>query len=376
MINKILYRNGNKGISIEIINKFEKDTKVKFPDDYKSFLVKYNGGEIDGEYFVMVNGDDKYLKENTNIHMEILYGLGNEIYKYNSIEYYRNAFDDYLPVRFFPIGGDGAGNYFCISLCENNTFGNIFYCFHDIPKDESLSNWVEGDIDKTGCNDMNGVYKLADSFTEFVNKLEPIPKENRDQIIKCAENIPFWKVAYFEIMSVERVWNLYKNIVKGRYVNMANECREIIDTAWESASKQISIDQKYVKICTGNILEHYDEDFAELSNKVMEEIGTLVIESNRRTNKYVSNFTHYNFSIICDYLIAIYNFGANGTVSNKEFQFVDNHELIKQEIERNSLIMEKLKFLETNEEIFKWCKENSGVSIADGFVDYDISHLF
>ena len=84
--------------------------------------------------------------------------------------------NEYYPTRFLPIGEDDGGNSYCLSLKKDDTYGSIYFVEHSAYHDEDGVHWVEGNIDKTGCDDMNGVYFIAKSFTEFIDMV----KEDED----------------------------------------------------------------------------------------------------------------------------------------------------------------------------------------------------
>ena len=160
------------------IEKFEQKYSIKFPDDYKIFLINNRGKIPTKECGYRIQGDDIYIaKDGIIVLMAFMYNIGKDIPKEDTIEWQRECSDAYIPTRFFPIADNSGGDMFCINLQENDDYGSIYFVVHDAYHEDEDVYWVKGDIDKTGCNDMNGVYKLADSFTEFVGKLEPIPEE-------------------------------------------------------------------------------------------------------------------------------------------------------------------------------------------------------
>lgn len=124
------YGNG----SIDSVSEFESRLGITLDEEYRYFLVKYNGGDTPNTH-VGIRGCSTDLR--------YLYGINTE----ESIE------DKLLlPIcenkRYLPIGADSFGNYFAIGLSDDNK-GVIFFCNHE-------SGYA--------------LKKIADSFKLFLSK--------------------------------------------------------------------------------------------------------------------------------------------------------------------------------------------------------------
>ncbi len=125
---------------------FEKDNQILIPQDYRDFLLKHNGGEPNKKVI------------NKNYVVEWLYGFHNGpdwSTIYHAIDTYQNR----VPSWYFPIAKDPYGNLFLMSLFEEN-YGLIAFWDHE--------NECDGNADQYFDN----MAIIAESFTEFINKLE------------------------------------------------------------------------------------------------------------------------------------------------------------------------------------------------------------
>jgi len=117
------------------------------PNDYRQFLLTYNGG-VPIQFSVV---DVEGLKGTpTDVH--VLFGIKRSI---ESDELFWNVevFSERLRGKhLLPIGCDSGGCLFCLSLAENN-FGTILYFDWDFEN-------LQGNI-----------YPVAHDFTSFLNKL-------------------------------------------------------------------------------------------------------------------------------------------------------------------------------------------------------------
>ncbi|MBN2256593.1 MAG: SMI1/KNR4 family protein [Anaerolineaceae bacterium] len=135
------------------LNNFERSLNITLPNDYKDFLLKYNGGQPKPSCFWIKQNQDGSGILN-------FYGLhdGN---KYLSISTYKGKEPYGIPDSMIPIGEDGIGNYICISI-SNDCYGVIYFLDHDIhPYNDH--------------NSLKGITKIADNFTSFINSLIDIP---------------------------------------------------------------------------------------------------------------------------------------------------------------------------------------------------------
>ena len=106
------YGNG----STELVSEFESRHGIELDEEYRSFLVKYNGGDTPNTH-VGIRGCSTDLR--------YLYGINTE-----------EGIEDHLQIpvwenkQYLPIGTDSFGNYFVIELSDENK-GKIYFCDHE-----------------------------------------------------------------------------------------------------------------------------------------------------------------------------------------------------------------------------------------------------
>lgn len=106
------------------IKDLEEMYKITFPEQYKQFLLKYNGGKTPETEF-RINGVSSDIQG--------FYGLGNisEYYNFNSIMKHEKM-EEWLVNKMFPIAFNVFGDYILISVGEENT-GKVYFYYHDRP---------------------------------------------------------------------------------------------------------------------------------------------------------------------------------------------------------------------------------------------------
>ena len=106
------YGNG----SIEQVEEFEKKYEIILNEEYRKFLVKYNGGETPNTLF-------KQGKKSETV--RYLYGINVEQSIEKNMKYY-----DWKEKESIPIGIDNFGNFYVIGISINNN-GIIYFCDHE-----------------------------------------------------------------------------------------------------------------------------------------------------------------------------------------------------------------------------------------------------
>lgn len=137
--------------TIEKIQYFESRMGLKFPSDYFEFLKKNNGGFPQKKVFLIneTQGEDS---------LSVFFGI-DLTNNYISINYLYENYEDRFPKGVIPIGEDPGGNYICINLNEES-YGKIYFYDHEVENE-----------DENGKLTWNNLYLIADSFTEFLEKL-------------------------------------------------------------------------------------------------------------------------------------------------------------------------------------------------------------
>jgi hypothetical protein len=130
----------------EAIKEFEKLIKFSLPQDYQQFLMEYNGGSALGIFHVNTLHEDIFL--------HVLFGLmRNEELDLKS--WFLEYKDDLMPYTVI-VGGDmGAG---LIVLLNSPQKQGVYYWDHSYYFNKSSDN--------------RNIYKIANSFQEFIYNLK------------------------------------------------------------------------------------------------------------------------------------------------------------------------------------------------------------
>ncbi|WP_017814251.1 SMI1/KNR4 family protein [Paenibacillus shenyangensis] len=134
-----------------MLEQLEHNLHVRFSNDYREFLLKYNGGTPIVHYCTF-NVDE--LKE--VIPLKAMYGIGL-VERYN-LEY-RNSFRNDIPRGYFIIGETAEGGK--LLLGKDQEKQGVYYWSHLYQDDP--------DSEK-------GLYKLADRFDSFMNMWKKLTK--------------------------------------------------------------------------------------------------------------------------------------------------------------------------------------------------------
>jgi hypothetical protein len=153
MTTKIINTNAIEKPSEDLLLNFETQVGVNLPEDYRKFLLNYNGGRPIPDFFWIEDQKDGSC-------VYEFYGLYSEIGPYSINYYYGN--DLYgIPSSMIPIADDGTGNNICMGVYSDN-LGEIFFLDHELHPFHD-------------ANSMIGISKIADSFTDFLRNLETSP---------------------------------------------------------------------------------------------------------------------------------------------------------------------------------------------------------
>lgn len=136
-------------LSMQEIIRLEKEMQLKFPEDYKQFLVNKNGGVPAENYLSMVipsNGEE--------IVLGALLGI-NENNNFD-LESWHKEYGDELMESSLIIGTEYGSGLFVL-ICEGDQEGVYF--------------WDNGQ-ELEGSSDEEDVYKLATSFGTFISGLK------------------------------------------------------------------------------------------------------------------------------------------------------------------------------------------------------------
>jgi hypothetical protein len=127
---------------------FEEANEVSLPDDYKSFLLEYNGGRPE---------PNELLEPSTDV--QWLFGMVEEP-AWASLFHALDTYEGRIPAWYIPIGTDSGGNIFIMSLFEENKGVVALW-------------WHEDEAEQNGSEYFDNLTHVADSFSEFMALLTP-----------------------------------------------------------------------------------------------------------------------------------------------------------------------------------------------------------
>jgi hypothetical protein len=130
------------------IQKIECIFNIKLPKDYKDFLIKNNGVNIEDGYFYVNDLKQKIM-------MGVLYGVDLTKYSVDIIRVNKEFEDDLLKTSLL-IGGDVGGGW--ILLVLDGVSNGIWYYDHSYFFEQS--------------SDELNTYFICDSFSDFLKLLE------------------------------------------------------------------------------------------------------------------------------------------------------------------------------------------------------------
>jgi hypothetical protein len=112
-------------VTQDVIENFCKENSYNLPEDYKQFLLKYNGGTFEECLFPTL---DLIYGESYAI-ANFFYGfLANMPDPYDMYDLHkeRRAFDGRVPKEFMPIACDPGGNQICLCI-DGDNYGKVYY---------------------------------------------------------------------------------------------------------------------------------------------------------------------------------------------------------------------------------------------------------
>jgi hypothetical protein len=136
------------------IDGFEKRVKKTLPEDYRTFLSRFNGGRP-SEHTVRSDVPG-------GVHIQLFYGLRSE--DYFNLDYTREMMTSRWPERFLSIGCDSFGNEILLSLSPPDR-GSVYFWNHEEEAEEGEEPYEDN------------LYLIADSFTRFWLCIEPVEPE-------------------------------------------------------------------------------------------------------------------------------------------------------------------------------------------------------
>ncbi len=142
------------GISRDQIQRVESLTGTAFPDDYITFLMRYNGGRPSPNAYPIEG-----LSNNPFGVIQVFFGIDYPITSCN-LDWNYHVHKSRIPSNLFPIACDDGGDLICISLSGTDENAVFFWDRHTEPAEPSYKN----------------VYRIAPSFSEFIERIRGWPK--------------------------------------------------------------------------------------------------------------------------------------------------------------------------------------------------------
>jgi hypothetical protein len=127
----------------------ERQLGVRLPESYRSFLLRYNGGRPEPDFFP-IRGFDRAAFGG----VDYFFGLDRSI-RSNSIDWNYRMYLGRIPTEFLPVAGDASGNVICLSLAGVNRDA-VYFWDHD------------NEYSPPGYDN---VHFVADSFSKFLDSL-------------------------------------------------------------------------------------------------------------------------------------------------------------------------------------------------------------
>lgn len=137
----------------------EQELGFSLPKDYRAFLLAHNGGRPEPDGFPIEG-----LDNNPFGMIQVFMGINDEIESCN-LNWKYHIFNDRLPDNLLAIACDGGGDLICLSLYGDDAGAVVFWDAHQETDGPSYEN----------------VYRIADSFPEFLDSIQPLPESEESE---------------------------------------------------------------------------------------------------------------------------------------------------------------------------------------------------
>jgi hypothetical protein len=134
------------------IEQLESQIEKPLPIDYKTFLLKYNGGCPTPNAFPIEG-----LANNPFGTIQVFFRVGGHIESSN-IDWNCEVYNGRLPDNLLPIACDDGGDLICISIYGKDAGAVVFWDAHQ----------------ETNEPTYNNVYPIADSFSRFIMSIQEL----------------------------------------------------------------------------------------------------------------------------------------------------------------------------------------------------------
>lgn len=140
--------------SLSEIEAFQKRHRVQLPGDYQNFLGCHNGGRPEMSFRVFT-----FKKKNGEESNSLVAWFSGIVSSENySLDEDLDTYADRIPLGMLPVARDPFGNLILLDIRDPNKSGIWFW---------------DHEIEPTSFQ-QNGIYKISDSFEQFVSSLAPV----------------------------------------------------------------------------------------------------------------------------------------------------------------------------------------------------------
>jgi hypothetical protein len=182
--------------NVDRLSKFIAMLPVNPPDEFLSFVQKYNCGEFERNVVVKYDEEFSYVHET--------YGIVDEP-SYLSLEENYEEYSSRIGSQYLPFADDPGGNIYCLSLSKNS-FGHVFFWDHEF----------EGDKD--------ALTYLSDSFENFVDSLVQEELPPIEKIFASDDCQELEKYIYTQRIGIEDKNEIGRTMIELASINAATEC--------------------------------------------------------------------------------------------------------------------------------------------------------
>jgi hypothetical protein len=133
---------------------FEARHRIRLPADYREFLLKSNGGHVDGTYNIEIS------PQAGSTTLQQFYRVRDGSRSTQTLEYMRSLVGSRLPPALLGIGSDLGGAEICLGI-DGSEYGKVFF-------------WDPGfDFDDTQHGSFENIHEVAPTFSEFLRRIRP-----------------------------------------------------------------------------------------------------------------------------------------------------------------------------------------------------------
>ena len=142
-------------LSPHCLSKLESRLNITLPDDYRNFLLKYNGGFPNPSVFRFKGKSGPYTDSCVDWFLSVYKG---EYHNFETTFLRTKSERIRLPADLVAIGHDPGGNWICIAVSGPHR-GSVYFWDHENEAPNEEAPWYRN------------VHLIADSFDEFLDSL-------------------------------------------------------------------------------------------------------------------------------------------------------------------------------------------------------------